>query len=170
MATVPASETSVDISLRATCDHGRARPCTVPAPNSGRAADPRPCEFLSAGTAGPAPRPAAVDSDTSFSQTRLRAPPTPPISDHAGQAALRPSSSHQRWSGFFRRAAVLHRPKCPGLSGVFRLALRSVSFAGLRLSPPITTGQDEPPVHFILAIATISEPGQVRRASDRATA
>jgi DEAD/DEAH box helicase domain-containing protein len=104
-------------------------------------------------------RPMVVDSDTSAAQrawARKHATYllTTPDMLHYG---LLPQ--HQRWSGFLRRLRYVIVDECHGYRGVFGSHVAQV-LRRLRRVAARHRGPGEPDLVFILASATISEPGR----------
>ncbi len=108
---------------------------------------------------GPALRAAVLDSGTSFAD-RARARKhatyllTTPDMLHYGMLP-----QHQRWSGFFRRLQYVVVDECHGYRGVFGSHVAQV-LRRLRRVAAHHRGPGAPELRFILASATISEPGR----------
>ena len=132
---------------------------------------------------GPPLRAAVVDSDSSFSDrasARRHATYLLTTPDMLHYSLL---PQHQRWNGFFRRLRFVIVDECHGYRGVFgshvaqvlrRLrrvaAYHRASIAGGFGGSSPRASADDPPLQFILASATISEPAACAELLTGATA
>ncbi len=106
----------------------------------------------------PAVRPAVVDSDTSFvdrARARKHATYLLTTPDMLHYALL---PQHQRWSGFFRKLKYVIVDECHGYRGVFGSHVAQVMRRLRRVTAYHHGGGTD--LRFILASATISEPGR----------